>query len=109
MGRGVERGGGADRGVGAGEGEGGEAARRVRRPGMEAQAPGHRRRRLLGDLPLLPLAAVLNTRTQPTKTAHADDNVAVVVERRHRKEKKRRLLHARRTMQFAAMIGTVHD
>lgn len=83
MGRGVERGGGADRGVGAGEGEGGEAARRVRRPGMEAQAPGHRRRRLLGDLPLLPLAAVLNN-------THADTHAANKNRTRRRQCRRRR-------------------
>lgn len=59
VGRAVERGGRADRGGDAGEGEGGEAAGGVRRPRVEAQAAGHRRRRLLGDLPLLPLAAVV--------------------------------------------------
>jgi hypothetical protein len=30
---------------------------------VEAPAAGHRRRRLLGDLPLLPLAAVVGART----------------------------------------------
>ncbi|PAN47539.1 hypothetical protein PAHAL_9G301000 [Panicum hallii] len=62
LGRAVERGDRADRGGDAGQGEGGEAAGGVRRPRVEAQAVGHRCRRLLGDLPLLPLAAVVGAR-----------------------------------------------
>lgn len=68
VGRALQRRGRADRGGDAGPGEGGQAAGGVRRPRVEAQAARHRRRRLLGDLPLLPLAAVVDT-TKPERAS----------------------------------------
>jgi hypothetical protein len=60
----LQRRGRADRGRDAGPGEGGQASSGVRRSRVEAQAARHRRRRLLGDLPLLPpIAAVVDTKT----------------------------------------------
>ncbi|XP_066358829.1 probable protein phosphatase 2C 48 isoform X2 [Miscanthus floridulus] len=64
VGRALQRRGRADRGGDAGPGEGGQAAGGVRRPRVEAQAARHRCRRLLGDLPLLPLAALVDTKPE---------------------------------------------
>ena len=64
VGRALQRRGRADRGGDAGPGEGGQAAGGVRRPRVEAQAARDRRRRLLGDLPLLPPAAVVDTKPE---------------------------------------------
>ena len=64
VGRALQRRGRADRGGDAGPGEGGQAAGGVRRPRLEAQAARVRRRRLLGDLPLLPLAVVVDTKLE---------------------------------------------